>query len=400
MDLKFNKVSCLFFVSSNRKDASLSSDSTSQITSVLASGYHRTESEFERKDKLKERVFGTYVQYDKGGLHFGLASVFMQYFPGINSKLTPYNQFDFRVKQYQSSSVDYSFTYRNLLVFGELSTLNFKDKTAYLQGVILALDAKNSLSMLYRNYDKGYETAYNAGFSEGNTVQNEKGLYTSFNSSFSKYWSLQVYADFFQFPWLKYQVSLPSKGYDNCIQITYKPTKTFEFYTRYTDQTKEQNSSQPVEGLKILTPVHAKSVRLHLAYKLNDFVEIRARVEGVSIARVDKNKEKGILLYQDMHFTTKNKNRDYFLRFVLFDTDSYASRIYSYESGPAYQFSSPAYYGKGIRAYILVRLTLWKRLDCWFKFGNTHFFTNNTSVVNQLIEMQKKEINLQLRWKI
>ncbi len=401
-EIAYKNFSCLLFVSKNQKDASLNSDSSNQISSVLTTGYHRTKSELAGKDLLKETVLGAYLRYDLGTLHFGLASVFMHYSPSINSKVTTYNQFDFRGKQYQSSSADYSFTYRNLLAFGEVSTINFTNKIAWLQGLILALDAKNSFSLLFRNYDKGYETTYNAGFSEGSTVQNETGLYVAFASMFAKQWNLQVYSDFFQFPWLKQQVSLPSKGIENCLQITWKPSKMLEFYVRYRNQWKEQNSSELTDGLKVLTNLNSSNLRGHLSYKMNDLLEIRARLEGVLIAREDKSTEKGMLFYQDINITSKNKNRDYILRFILFDTDSYASRIYSFESSPTYQFSSPAFYGKGIRAYLLVRLTFWKRLDCWVKVGDTHYVsTNNTSVdLNQLMETKKKEINIQLRWKM
>jgi hypothetical protein len=288
------------------------------------------------------------------------------------------------------------------LAFGEVSTINFTNKIALLQGLILALDAKNSFSLLFRNYGKGYETTYNAGFSEGSTVQNEKGFYIAFTSMFAKKWNLQVYSDFFQFPWLKQQVSLPSKGVENCLQITWKPSKTLECYVRYRNQWKEQNSSELTDGLKVLTNLNASNLRGHLSYKINDMLEIRARLEGVLIARGDKSPEKGMLFYQDINIMSKNKNRDYILRFILFDTDSYASRIYSFESSPTYQFSSPAFYGKGIRAYVLVHLTFWKRLDCWVKVGDTRYVTTNSNSIdlNHLIETQKKEINIQLRWKI
>jgi hypothetical protein len=401
-EFAYKRFTLLVFASMHRKDASLYADSNNQISSVLTTGYHRTESELARKDRLKENVLGAYLRYDLGTLHLGLASVFMHYSPSINSKVSSYNLFDFRGGQYQSTSVDYSYTYRNLLVFGEFSYVDFSKKTAFLQGVMLALDSKNSVSLLYRNYDKGYETRYNAGFSEGNTVQNETGLYVAFTSVFAKYWSLQAYSDFFKFPWIKQQVSLPSKGVENCMQITWKPSKTLEFYVRYLSQIKEQNSSLITEDLKFLIAVNQSNLRFNLTYKMSDLLEIRSRLEVVSVSRLDKQKETGLLFFQDFNLTSKNKKSDLVLRFVLFDTDSYASRIYSFESSPTYQYSSPAFYGKGIRAYLLFRLTFWKRLDCWFKIGDTHYLSkeNSSSNFNQIIATQKKEINLQLRWKM
>jgi hypothetical protein len=400
-EVAFKKFSLLVFASNNQKDASLNSDSSNQISSVLTTGYHRTKSELARKDRLKENVLGAYLRYDLGTLHVGLASVFMHYSPSINSKVISYNQFDFRGVGYQSTSVDYSYTYRNLLVFGEFSYVDFSKKIAFLQGLMLALDSKNSVSLLYRNYDKGYETRYNAGFSEGNTVQNETGLYVAFTSLFAKYWSLQAYSDFFKFPWLKQQVSLPSKGLENCMQITWKPSKTLEFYVRCRSQIKEQNSSLITADLKFLTTVNQTNLRFNLMYKMTDLLEIRSRLEGVSISRMDKQKETGLLFFQDVNLTSKNKKSDLILRFVLFDTDSYASRIYSFESSPTYQYSSPAFYGKGIRAYLLYRLTFWKRLDCWIKVGNTIFQkVGQVSTSNeQFLSGDKRELNIQVRWK-
>ena len=401
-EFAYKRFTLLVFTSRHRKDASIHSDSSNQISSVLTSGYHRTESELARKDILKETALGGYLRYDLGALHVGLASVFFHYLPSINQKVTSYNQFDFRGKQYQSASVDYSYTYRNVLVFGEFSYVDFSKKTAFLQGLMLALDSKNSLSLLCRNYDKGYETTYNAGFSEGNTVQNENGLYVAFASVFAKYWSLQAYSDFFRFPWLKQQVCLPSKGLENCMQITWKPSKKLEFYVRCRSQIKEQNSSALTENLKFLTTVNQTNLRFNLTYKMTDLLEIRSRLEGVSVTRLDKQKETGLLFFQDVNLTSKNKKSDLILRFVLFDTDSYASRLYSFESSPTYQYSSPAFYGKGIRAYLLFRLTFWKRFDCWFKIGDTHYLSKDNSSIdlNQIIATQKKEINIQLRWKM
>jgi hypothetical protein len=195
---------------------------------------------------------------------------------------------------------------------------------------------------------------------------------------------------------------LPSKGLENCLQITWKPTKNIDFYIRYRNQIKELNSSVLTEGIKFLSSINQSNLRYNLSYKINDFVEIRSRIEGVSLTRVDKNPENGILFFQDINLSTKKMISDVIMRFILFDTDSYASRIYSFESSPAYQFSSPAFYGKGLRAYLLCRATLWKKIDFWVKVGNTLNLTKVNASENwiDLLDSNTKEINIQLRWKI
>ena len=401
-EIAFKRCTFLLFTSHNRKDASMNTDTMQQISSILTSGYHRTENELARKDVLKEICFGGYIRYDIGAFHVGCASVFFNYSPGLNKKKNLYNQFDFRGENNHSTSIDYSYTYKNLLIFGELAYVHFSKKTAGIQGVMLAIDAKTSVSFLFRKYDKEYETPYNAGFSEGNTVQNESGFYVACTRQLSKYWNIQLYSDYFQFPWLKQNICLPSKGLENCMQITWKPTKNIEFYVRYRNQMKEQNSSVLNEGVKFLSSINQTNLRYHLSYKINDFVEIRSRLEGVSWKRADKNPENGILFFQDINLTTKKMISDVIMRFILFDTDSYASRIYSFESSPAYQYSSPAFYGKGLRAYILCRVSIWKKIDFWLKAGNTLNLTkdNSSEYWIDLLDSNTKEINIQLRWKI
>ncbi len=402
VDISKKRFTLLFFASNNKKDASFSVDSTTQVLSVLNTGYHRTQNEIAHKDKLTESIIGAYLRYDIGNLHVGIASVFTHFSTAINKSLKPYNTYDFRGQQYQSSSVDYSYIFRNILLFGELSYVDFSRKSAVLQGVLWALDSRTSLSVLYRNYDKGYETMYNAGFSEGNSVQNEKGVYVGISFKPSQLWKFQGYYDFFQYPWLKYQVNLPSNGIENVLQVTLTPNKKLECYLRYHGQLSEQNSILSTNGLVDLVSVNQKNIRLHLNYKINDQWGMRARIECVSIARKDKNYETGILIFQDVNYEFKSLPLECVARIELFDTDSYAARIYGYESTPLSQFSCPALFGKGNRTYLLIRYTFLKKIDCWMKVGFSNYpgLEKIGTGTDQILGSRKSEINLQFRWRL
>ena len=402
LDFSYKRFTLLFFASNNKKDASLSMDSIGQVMSVLTTGYHRTKSEIARKDQLTEKIIGTYLRYDIGTLHVGVATIFTHFSSVLNKNSTPYNVYDFRGQQYQSSSVDYSYAFKNMLLFGELSYVDFSRKTAFLHGILFALDQKTSLSLVYRNYDKGYETIYNAGFSEGNSVQNEKGIYVGITIKPNQQWTIQGYSDFFRYPWLKYQVNLPSKGMENVVQVTYKPSKTIECYLRYRGQNTEQNSLLASQEIDDLVSVFQQNIRLDLNYKMNENWALRSRIEGVTLTRKDRAYESGILIFQDINYVFKSIPLEYVFRFVLFDTDSYATRIYGYEANPLYQYSCPAFFGKGSRTYLLIRYTFFKRMDCWLKIGTSNYPDLKTlgSGTDQIIGNQKREINLQFRWRL
>lgn len=387
-ELGYKRFSLLLFGSYDQKDASFASD-TNFVSSILQSGYHRTLSELDRKDKLTESILGSYLNYTRGTFHFGIASVYTHFNPLFSKPLKPYNVFDFRGEKMQSTSADYSFTFRNMLLFGEVSYVDFSKKTANLHGLLIALDNRVSLSFLYRNYDKSYETRYNAGFSEGNIVQNENGLYAGIQIKPNSSWNIQAYSDFFQFPWLRYQVNAPSKGFENIVQLTYRPNKKLECYFRFRNQKKEINSVFPTTGSKLLVEQQQQNVRINIDYQLSETFGLHSRVELIRIERQDKPLETGSLFYQDIRFKPKNMPIEYTFRYLIFDTDSYASRIYAYESTPTYQYACPAYFGKGNKAYLLVKYTLFSKFDFWFRVST-----------NELMISRKHEINLQFRWRM
>jgi hypothetical protein len=81
----------------------------------------------------------------------------------------------------------------------------------------------------------------------------------------------------------------------------------------------------------------------------------RTRVEQVRIEySLVGSAAMGFLFYQDIRLRPKTRfNIDG--RVIVFDTDSFDSRIYEYESELRGTFVNPALFGKGIRMYVLTR---------------------------------------------
>lgn len=389
IELNVKRLNFLIFGSYNQKDGSYMNDSINAISSLLTSGYHRTLSEIQRKDRVMETMIGCYLKYNYQRFHVGAATVSTSFTPMYVKSINSYNKFDFRGNSLYSSSIDYSYNFHNFLLFGEFSTNDFNTKNACLNGLLIALDDKVSMSFLYRNYNKEYETIYNAGFSEGNTVQNESGLFSGVQLKPSSRWNIQAYSDFFKFPWLKYQVNLPSKGYENVIQVSYKPSKKTECYFRFRTQSKEFNEVNALNNMKGLIVVSQQNARVNFNYQFNETMQIRSRIELIRFERKDKPLETGSLFYQEVSYKPSTNKMEYTFRYILFDTDSYASRIYGYESTATYQYACPAYYGKGNKAYILVKYSFLSKFDCWFRISTSEFTVKNIN-----------EINLQFRWRL
>jgi len=106
-----------------------------------------------------------------------------------------------------------------------------------------------------------------------------------------------------------------------------------------------------------------------------------------------------MLITQDLLWKPKSSPLDLALRYALFDTDGYDTRIYSFENNALYVFAVPAYYYQGSRAYILLRYSFLKHCDLWVRYGV--FFYNNRFVISsgaeQINGSRKSDLVIQLR---
>jgi hypothetical protein len=394
------------FGSRKAVDASVVVDSLLEdqefVSSINLTGFHRTNSEIERKNALIENIYGANFQYAQRNLQVGAAAVSQGYDSEFIKDIQPYNQFDFRGKNSVAISADYSFVVKNFNFFGEISRTGYSGKTAILSGVLFSLDKRVSMAVVARDYDRAYQTFYNAGFAEGSRTQNERGLYAGLKLNLSREFSINSYLDVFKFPWMKFQVDGPSDGYEIMIQPSYKPSRSLEIYTRFRQQMRQKNSRDSDGTITGLEDVLQRNYRINFNYKISEAFRLKSRVEYVTINRPSNTPESGIIITQDLLYRPKSSPIDIALRYALFDTDSYDTRIYTFESNALYVFSVPAYYYKGSRAYALIRYTFLRKFDLWVRYG-VSIFANRTSLgsgAEEIIGNTKTDVTIQLRMKL
>ena len=409
VDLSYRNFDLLLFASRKKVDAATIADSNFEdlefISTIDLSGLHRTNREISKMNGLTESIAGANLRYAFRGLKLGGTFVYQGYDKDFVKTVQNYNQFDFRGKSMVSGSLDYSYVFKNINFFGEVAR-NFNDYQgkkqgglAMVHGALISLDAKASIGILYRNYACDYQTFYNAGFSEGSNTQNEKGLYAGLKLKLNSKWSLNGYADIFQFPWMKYLVDAPSSGHEFLIQPVYKPNKIFEVYGRFRQQLRQKNSRDSDGTVTEIEDVLQRNYRFNLTYTVNEFFTLKSRIEYVTLNRKSNKPEDGIMFTQDFVFRPKSFPLDIALRYALFDTDSYDTRMYSFENNALYVFAVPAYYYQGSRAYILVRYSFARHFDLWVRYGE--FLYNNRNSVSSGAEeikgTRKSDFVVQLR---
>jgi hypothetical protein len=409
MDLGYKSLGLLLFTSSKKVDATSIADSTYDdlefISTLDLSGLHRTNSEIVKMNGLRENILGANLNYHKGLFKVGISGVYQSYDKPYLKAVKPYNQFDFRGQHQFNTGVDYAYNIKNFALFGEVSkafndqVTNWNTGWAMMHGALISLDSRVSMGLIYRNYQRDFYSFYNAGFSEGSNTQNEQGLYAGFKMKFNPAWSLNAYADVFKFPWMKFGVDAPSNGHEFLIQPIYKPNKIFEIYFRFRQQLREKNSSTYIGNVTPIEPYLQRNYRLNLSYVISEAFTFKSRIEFLTISSQSKGLQKGMIMTQDLLWKPKSSPIDLSLRYALFDTDGYDTRIYSYENNALYVFAVPAYYYQGSRAYILLRYSFMRHCDLWVRYGV--FLYNNRFVISsgaeQINGSRKSDLVVQLR---
>lgn len=397
------------FYSSKKIDAvkSQSSDTTLAeddfiITSLPVSGFHRTPSEVAQKHNLRETIYGTNISYKRRKGNIGVSAVKSHWEGLFQQRTYSYNQFTLNTPDNLNIGADYSYIIRNLNFFGEAARSQ-NGGMAFLNGAIATLSPDVSISLLHRNFQKNYQSLYSNAFSETRSTSNEKGLYFGLNAKLNSIFTLSGYIDKFEFPWLKYQVNAPSQGVDYLAQLTYKPSKKLEIYVRYRQKIKGINSNDQLAMIDYVTDNEKQNLRFNSSYKVSEAITLRNRVDFLKFQNEDSPPESGYLIYQDIMYKSKSLKFPFScsFRFALFETDSYNSRIYTYENDVLYAFSIPAFYYKGTRAYIILQYKLMRNVDVWLRWAQT-YYSNRDVISSGLSEIQgqtKTEVKAQIRYK-
>jgi hypothetical protein len=394
--LQKKNIEATAFASYKKISGNIVNDTAERFTSLLSSGYYRTPSENADKNKIMLASFGGNISYQSSSFKIGLNTVVHHFDIPLQKRDEPYNLYAISGKKIFNSSIDYSYTYKNIHLFGE-AAIDKNFHKAIINGILMSVDSKIDLSILHRNIQKGYQSLFGNAFTENTTPVNEKGLYAGIAVRPGSGWQLNAYADFFQFPWIKYLVNAPSRGYDYLIQFNYQPNKQFGMYVRYKNKNKPTDSS--ANGIIYYPQDQVKqNLRIYLSQQLSSVFSITSRSELLWFNHQSKNSEQGFLGYIESSYNWEKLSAN--LRLQYFETDSYDSRIYVYESDVLYGFSIPAFYDKGIRYYFNFNYDVTKNLQFWLRWGQTIYNDKNVigSGLDEIKGRLRSEMKIQVQY--
>ena len=378
------------FVSYRAMDATLNKDGTA--ATILTSGYHRTETELEKKNNLKNTTVGGNLRYQAQGLHAGVNVIATH----LNRELKPntttlYRRHYAQGFDFLNASVDYGYVNHRFSANGE-TAMNKDGALATINSLSLQLNGEWSLLALQRFYSFRYTSLYARCFSDGGSVQNESGLYLGLTWQPSPRMKVMAYGDYAYFPWAKYQVSLSSHSWDYLLQLSYA-YRNWTFNGRYRLRLRQRDN----ETKDALVQRVEHRGRLSADYISEGKWNSRTQVDFGYTSF--KQGDAGLMVSESLGMTLR------WLRlnggFGYFRTDSYDSRVYLYEQGPLYTYSFTQFYGEGIRYWLMARANIGKHLMLTTKLGITNYFDRSVigSSYQQIDASSQTDLDLQIRWK-
>lgn len=391
---KWNKLDFTLFTSYKTIDANFEDNS---IVSTPISGLHQTNTNLLSEDNVQEKIAGMHLLFDNANLKLGLTAAYAGFSNQFTENVDLYKQFVQLEKDNFNASVDYRARMQNTIVFGEIAT-NVNLAIASYNGFLFLLSDKISLLLSHRYLDKNYTAYFSETFSKTGLANNENGIYAGLEFKPINDVKISTFVDVYKFPWLRYNTSSPSEGFEIFLQSEY----TFQFNSSIKLAYKLESKPKNEQGIHINYVENdlKNYIRFDYKYSLSSAISMVHRIDFVSY-NFSNEISRGYLFYTDVAYKFQTIPLSMKLRYSFFNTDSYDSRIYTYESDVLYSFSVPAFYDKGFRYYALFQYKWKSGISIWFRLSQTHFADLKTigTGLNEIEGNKKSEIKFQVMYK-
>ena len=362
--LQIDNFNITAFYSINSVDASIDAI-TGKITSVSQTGFHRFQSELNKKGAIESKLFG-------GVLDYKLASIIntgvIYYNTSFNKTFVSSSIYDLSGDNFNYLSAYYDVNFSKINLFGEASFDG--TSVASINGIQFSATRDFIFTSAVRSYPRNYNNLYGFGFSErSGKINNELGIYSGFK------WKipcgvLNVYYDIFKFPYRTSENSLSSEGNEWLVNFNSIPFKKLEVRIRYKYENKEVTELINVD--KEIVRRLKQIIRTEFVYNISKDFRLKSRIEHNHFFIKDAGiKENGFLFFQDVRFVPTNYISLYG-RIIFFQTDSFNSAVYEYENDLPGVMPNLAMYGKGIRWTLIAKYKPLKFLSISTKYSETY----------------------------
>ena len=340
--------------------------------SLSPTGYHRTASEVAAKGTARNRTYGAHFQMKRRIFEAGATVTNTQFVTAVSPASEPYRRYGFYGRSVCNAAADYKVILHKTILFGEAaaSVCSGSPGFAILQGGIFDPDPRSKLSVLFRYYDRSYIALNGSAFGAGGG-SNEWGAYVAADFVTSRRTTLNLFADYYRFPWLRYRLDSPSGGFDFGAVFNAIVSKYLTMSLKYRFTLREQNI-RLTDYYQSVTSVRKHRFRCAVECSPAGWLKLKTEADYAVNAAGASEARNGLLLFQDVAVKVEKWGFAVKARVAFFQTDSYDERLYAYENDLLYTFTVNSYYGKGVRYYLMASYG-YAFFDIQLRFSQTYY---------------------------
>lgn len=370
-----------------------------EVSSLQGTGLHRTPAEIADEKQIEQRTLGASLKYQTDQWHIAANALYENLDRSLNVTSFPFNQFYFSGTTLFNASLDYSYLYKNYNFFGE-TAISDNGGFATTNGLLIGLDRKFNIAVLYRHFDRNYQALNPNPFAETTGARNEQGLYLAMDYLMGRGFKLSGYYDLYQHPWLRFATDAPSRGIDYRLRLTYFQKRKLEAYLELRNETKQRNATDNETRTNFLVNNQRFQLRLHFAQTISKSLRLRNRVDFGFAQDGTEERQLGFMAYQDILWKSVEYPISITSRLAIFDTDGFDVRFFHFENNLIYNFSIPAYYNRGTRFYINLRYTGIRNLSLEARLARTHWSNQESfsSGLNEVAGQNRTELKGQMKF--
>ena len=354
--------------SSHKIDATLGTSSGYSgcfIDNLYRSGTHNTPALLLKRDAVNESVLGMNISYNFKSVRIGLTLSETRFSHPIRpDQHNPEKRFSFSGETNNVGSFYYNSMIKRILLYGEISANDIK-KYALVQGLSVRPSDRLIINFLFWKYSPGYTSFQGKGPGGSSISYSEQSILGNFTFEAARHLFINGGCYIQHFPWLKYRCSSPSMGVKREAGIKYMPTVKLAFDCIYSYRVSMADDSEK-PGVPLLKQMVSRSLKFVVKYSIYDNLTLGTRIDYKII---EPSSAKGVLLLEDLHYRVRSFPLSLWLRYCTFNTDTYDSRIYTWENDLLYTFSIPALYGKGSRIYFMAGWKIKNKAELRVKYG-------------------------------
>jgi len=384
------RLSLNLLYSNHAIDATLSPDSLT-VRSFYTAGYHRTRTEIDKRNLVRERILGGGIVADFAGGQAGVQAVQSRFSLPILSAAGSYRD------GFVYLSGFYSMRKEALRLGGEAVLLD--EKFPAIQQTLLINAPRSGLSYgaLVYYYHPEYWALHGRGFGGiSDQPANELGYFMTLYARISPRTELAGY----------FHASRPARAIDEFaflkrsqqFQVRQKINRSW-ITGRFTSRVRRGAATTPSRKFANLEQV-TRAARFQVETDFSKNLRISHRIEltWVSPPLHNAGKKHGVSFYQDIRFRVR-RNLLLQARWSQFDIPAYDYRIYEYETDLPGNFRNVLLNERGLKWFLLLRYHLSNRWRFAVKYREIYYPDEETlgSGLDMVLGNRRKEIRMQMQ---